>query len=88
MKNRWTSRKFLVAFTAQLAAIGVLIWPQHGDAITNAMQSITALVIIALTSMGYVAAEANHTPDRKLKRELLDIFGRIEQLLYTYTDED
>ena len=38
--------------------------------------------------MGYVAAEANHTPNRKLERELLDIFGRIEQLLYTYTDED
>ena len=38
--------------------------------------------------MGYVAAEANHTPDRKLERELLKIFGRIEQLLYAYTDED
>ena len=38
--------------------------------------------------MGYVAAEANHTPNRKLEKELLDIFGRIEQLLYAYTDED
>ena len=38
--------------------------------------------------MGYVAAEANHTPDRKLERELLDIFGRMEELLYAYTDED
>ncbi len=38
--------------------------------------------------MGYVAAEANHTPNSKLKRELLDIFGRMEKLLYAYTDED
>ena len=38
--------------------------------------------------MGYVAAEANHTPDRKLEKELLKIFGRIEQLLATHTDED
>ena len=38
--------------------------------------------------MGYVAAEANHTPDRKLEKKLLEIFGRIEQLLDTYTDEN
>ena len=38
--------------------------------------------------MGYVAEEANHTPNSKLKRELLDIFGRMEKLLYAYTDED
>ena len=38
--------------------------------------------------MGYVAAEANHTPDRKLEKQLLKIFSRIEQLLATHTDED
>ena len=38
--------------------------------------------------MGYVAAEANHTPDRKLEKQLLEIFSRIEQLLTTHTDED
>ena len=38
--------------------------------------------------MGYVAAEANHTPNRKLEKELLEIFGRIEQLLATHTDEE
>ena len=38
--------------------------------------------------MGYVAAEANHTPDRKLEKKLLEIFGRIEELLATHTDED
>ena len=38
--------------------------------------------------MGYVAAEANHTPNRKLERELLDIFGRMEELSATHTDED
>lgn len=38
--------------------------------------------------IGYVAAEANHTPDRKLEKELLKIFDRIEELLATHTDED
>ena len=38
--------------------------------------------------MGYVAAEANHTPNSKLKSELLDIIGSMEKLLYAYTDED
>ena len=38
--------------------------------------------------MGYVAAEANHTPNRKLEKELLEIFGRMEELAATHTEDD
>jgi hypothetical protein len=37
---------------------------------------------------GYVAAEANHAKDKKLKKELAGLFGRIQTVLESYTDED
>jgi len=37
---------------------------------------------------GYIAAEANHTDDRKLEKKLDAIFEKIQNLLDTYTDED
>ena len=37
---------------------------------------------------GYVAAEANHTPDRKLRKKLDAIFSKIQDLLETHTDEE
>ena len=37
---------------------------------------------------GYVAAEANHTSDRKLQNRLDAIFDKIQQVLDTYTDEE
>jgi hypothetical protein len=37
---------------------------------------------------GYVAAEANHAKDKKLKKQLARIFDRIWTLLKAYTDED
>ena len=36
---------------------------------------------------GYVAAEANHTEDKKLQKKLDAIFGKIQKLLETYNDE-
>jgi len=36
---------------------------------------------------GYVAAEANHTEDKKLGRKLDKVFDKCQQLLNTYTDE-
>ena len=36
---------------------------------------------------GFVAAEANHTKDKKLRRELDRLFGRIQTTLDSYTDE-
>jgi hypothetical protein len=37
---------------------------------------------------GYVAAEANHAKDKKLKKQLARLFGRILKVLESYTDED
>lgn len=37
---------------------------------------------------GCVAAEANHTKDKKLGKELDRLFGRIEAVLDSYTDQD
>jgi hypothetical protein len=36
---------------------------------------------------GYVAAEANHTPDKKLQKKLDKIFLRIQGMLEIYSDE-
>ena len=58
MKSRWTSRKFLLSVSAQLTSIAVLLWPAHESAIVQASTSITALVVLLLSSLGYVTAEA------------------------------
>ncbi|HEX7009111.1 MAG TPA: hypothetical protein VF184_03960 [Phycisphaeraceae bacterium] len=59
MKQRWTSRKFLVSLVAQLAAVAVLMWPEHESTIVEASRSIGSLLVITLTALGYVAAEAS-----------------------------
>ncbi len=59
MPARWTSRKFLLSLGAQITALAVLLWPSHESAIVEASQSITALLVILLTTMGYVQAEAS-----------------------------
>jgi hypothetical protein len=38
--------------------------------------------------MGYVAAEANHTKDKNLHKELDRLFEQMEEVLDSYTDED
>jgi hypothetical protein len=37
---------------------------------------------------GYIAAEANHTEDRKLEKKLDAIFDKIQKILETHTDEE
>ncbi len=59
MNHRWTSRKFLVSLAAQVTAVAVLLWPEHESAIVEASRSVTALLVLALTSLGYVVAEAS-----------------------------
>jgi hypothetical protein len=36
---------------------------------------------------GYVAAEANHAKVKKLEKELRQLYGRIAEVLESYTDE-
>ncbi|MFP4144567.1 MAG: hypothetical protein ACLFV3_05440 [Phycisphaeraceae bacterium] len=57
-RKRWTSRKFLMALGAQVAAVAVLLWPGQEAAIVEATRAVVSLVVIGLTAMGYIAAEA------------------------------
>lgn len=57
--HRWTSRKFLISLSVQATAIAVLLWPEHESAIVEAGRSITALIVMGLTALGYVSAEAS-----------------------------
>lgn len=36
---------------------------------------------------GYVAAEANHAKVKKLEKELRQLYGRIAEVLDSYTDQ-
>jgi len=55
---RWTSRKFIMAVSAQVTALIVLMWPGHELAIVQAATSITSLFVVLASSLGYVASEA------------------------------
>ncbi len=57
-RPRWTSRKFLMAVSAQVTALIVLIWPGHEAAIVEAATSITSLFVVLASSLGYVVSEA------------------------------
>lgn len=58
-KSKWTSRKFWMSVSAQVASLVVLFWPGHDAVITGAAQSVTALITLVLSSLGYVAAESS-----------------------------
>lgn len=58
-RPRWTSRKFILTVSAQLTSIIILFWPSHENAIVEASASITSLLVILATSLGYVTAEAS-----------------------------
>lgn len=66
MPSRWTSRKFLLSLGAQIAAVAVLLWPEHESAIVEVSRCISALLVILATVLGYVQAEASidraHSP--------------------------
>ena len=73
-KSRWLSRKFLTALAAELAGIAVLIWPGHEGAILGLAESVTALLVIAGSALGYVRTEGGL--DREaLRRELAGAGG-------------
>jgi hypothetical protein len=58
-RPRWTSRKFILTVSAQLTSIIILFWPSQEHAIVEASTSITSLLVILATSLGYVTAEAS-----------------------------
>lgn len=62
--NRWLSRKFLLSLSAQVTALIVLLWPEHESVVLEASRSITALLVMLLSSLGYVHAEASLDRER------------------------
>ena len=58
LNNRWTSRKFILSAAAQVAALLVLLWPAHQSAIVEACRNGGALLVMLLSALGYVKAEA------------------------------
>ncbi len=73
--NRFTSRKFIVAAVAQLAGLAMLIWPAQAEGIAAAADSIAALLVIALSALGYLGAEAS--VDRARARPAADDDNQI-----------
>ena len=57
--SRWASRKFLLSLGAQATAVAVLLFPEHESIIVETSRSITALVVLLLTTLGYLTAEAS-----------------------------
>lgn len=58
-RPRWLSRKFITAMVAQFAALAALIWPSQGPTLIHAGQDVAALVVLVLTALGYIHAEAS-----------------------------
>ena len=56
--QRISSRKFLTALAAQLAAVAALFWPQHESALATAAVRIAALAVLLLAAIGYGKIEA------------------------------
>jgi len=48
-----------MAVSAQLTALTVLVWPGHENAIVEASTSVTSLLVILATCLGYISAEAS-----------------------------
>lgn len=58
MLQRFTSRKFLLAFAGQIAGLLVLFWPEHESEIVTASQYIAGLLVMGLTAYGFMKSEA------------------------------
>lgn len=59
MQNRWTSRKFLLSLATHVTGLAVLLWPGHASAIVEASRSITAMLMMLLSTLGYIHTEAS-----------------------------
>lgn len=59
MNARWTSRKFIVSLLAQLAAMAVLFLPNQASSIDAIASSVTALLVMLLSALGYLKVEGD-----------------------------
>ena len=63
--------------------------PQHEQLIQEAGAGKPVMMTLDELEdlVGYIAAEANHTDDNKLRRKLDNVFEKCQRLMETYTDE-
>lgn len=55
--NRFTSRKFILALSAQVIALLALFMPEHATAATEIVTNATALLLSLGAAAGYIHAE-------------------------------
>ena len=58
MPDKLKSRKFWIAMIGQIVGIAVLCFPEHATTIESAATNAAALLLMALTGMGYIKGEA------------------------------
>lgn len=70
--KRISSRKFLLALAAQVAAVVAIFAPTSENQIAEAAQRIAGLVVLLLAGLGYGVIEADvdkaALPESKLKK--------------------
>lgn len=59
MLQKLKSRKFIVALIAQVTGLIVLFYPEHTGTIEQAAANVGALLLMALSGVGYIAGEAS-----------------------------
>lgn len=57
--SRFASRKFITTLAAQIAALMVLMWPQHESSIVATVDAAAALIVALGAALGYVTSEAS-----------------------------
>lgn len=57
MFEKFKSRKFLMALSAQIVGLIVLFYPEHQGEIESASTNVMALLFMALTAAGWIKAE-------------------------------
>lgn len=58
MMRKLQSRKFILALIGQITGLVILFYPEHGGDIEAAASNIGALLLMALSTMGYIKGEA------------------------------
>ena len=59
MTSKWFSRKFIVSVITQVAALVVLMFPNHESEIMQVSQITVSLAVLLLSSLGYVKTEGS-----------------------------
>lgn len=62
--KRLLSRKFILAAIGQITGLAVLIYPDHAGPIEQAATHVGALLLMALSALGYISGESKIDAER------------------------